>query len=237
MSLVTIPHDPLNSATGDGKYGTTRMTTGLQKYGWMLTCLLLSLGFPTVVRAQAAPTSQAEASAGDIGQPDPQAAHATVVVQLEILQQLESSKQKRGDIFSLQLAEAVTLPDGTVLPAGIPGRGEVVHAAKAGIGGKPGELILAARTLETPQGTYRLRALHLTGTGKDHAVSALGTSIAAAAAGPAGALLGMVIHGGQVIVPVGARASAKLEPLLQPSAEAPPILPTTPNPPTKESTP
>lgn len=176
-----------------------------------------------MVEAQSPPSTQASpqpASQG-VGQPDPHSARTPIVVQIEVLEQLDSSKQKRGDTFSLQLAQAVTLPDGTVLPAGTPGRGEVVHADKAGIGGKPGELILAARTLETPRGTHRLRALQLIGTGKDRGIAAaLGASIAGAAAGPGGALLGMVIRGGQVIVPAGTHGVAKLESLPQPPVEA-----------------
>lgn len=166
-------------------------------------CLLLACLLPAAASAQTAQTVPAA---------------SPLLVRIEILEPLSSLEQKRGDTFALQLAEAVTLPDGTVLPAGTRGRGEVVHAEKARTGGKPGELILAARFLEAPQGRFRLRALRLTGTGKDRSNTALGMALAAEAALPGAALLALFIHGGQFIVPPGTQGIAKLEATPLPAA-------------------
>ena len=126
------------------------------------------------------------------------------------------------------------LPNGTLLPAGTPGHGEVIHADKARSGGKPGELILAARALDTAQGSYRLRALRLTGTGENRSSIAVGMSLAGAAATPGAAFLALFIRGGQMVIPAGTRGVAKLEPLLQASAQATPPVTTSPMPPNEE---
>ena len=186
----------------------------------LLACLLVLAGTGNPIAAaapmaaQAPPRSHADAPAAV-----PQSA-PTLMVAIELAESLDSSRHQRGDTFALRLLQSVTLPDGTVLPAGLTGRGEVVHADKARSGGKPGELILAARTLDTAQGSYRLRALRLTGTGKDHSGTAVGMSIAGAAATPGAAFLALFIRGGQMVIPAGTHGTAKLEPLLQGTAQA-----------------
>lgn len=171
---------------------------------WLLLgCLLL----PAVVPAQTGPSAS----------PVP-----SLLVHVETLEPLSSLDRKRGDTFALRLLEAVTLPDGSILPTGTGGRGEVVHAEKARAGGKPGELILAARYLDTPQGRFRLRALRLTGVGKDQSHPALGAAIAAEAALPGAGLLAFFIHGGQFIAPAGTQGIAKLDAMPLPAAIPPP---------------
>src|SRR5689334_20661004 len=53
---------------------------------------------------------------------------------------LSSETSHEGDRFSISLAEDVTLANGVVLPAGLRGAGEITHAKKKGMMGKPGEL-------------------------------------------------------------------------------------------------
>lgn len=180
-------------------------------------CLLLACLWPAAACAQTAPAV---------------AATSPLLVHIEILEALSSLAQKRGDTFSLQLAEAVTLPDGNVLPAGTRGQGEVVHAEPARTGGKPGELILAARFLDTAQGRFRLHGLRLTGAGKDHSHAALGVALAAEAALPGAALLALFIHGGQFRVPPGTQAIAKLDAVPLPATRS--LQPATPGTPTNE---
>ena len=66
-----------------------------------------------------------------------------VTVRLEEL--ISSNKNKPGDRFRITVAEDVRVGEQLVIPAGSPGEGEVIHAAKSGAGGKAGELILVAR--------------------------------------------------------------------------------------------
>lgn len=184
------------------------------------TCLSLACLLPAAAWAQAV---QAVSAASPLP------------VRIEILESLSSSERKRGDVFALQLAEAVTLPDGSILPAGTHGQGEVVHAEKARTGGKPGELILAARFLDAPQGKFRLRALRLTGVGKDRSNAALGMALAAEAALPGAALLALFIHGGQFVVPPGTQGIAKLEAVPLPTVPSQPADPGVPS--NEEATP
>lgn len=177
--------------------------------------LLLAL-LPGVSCAQSAEAPASVAVPPAPGTPEPipapaPAAATPVVVRIEILEEISSARNKRGDTFALQLADAVTLPDGRVLPAGTHGQGEVIHADKSGVGGKPGELILAARFLEVPEGRLRLHALRLSGAGKAHNGAAVGASVVAEAVVPGAGLLALFIHGGQYVIPAGTRGTAKLD--------------------------
>ncbi len=222
--------DPLDSPRGLGRRVIARM--GIRLHGnRVAACLLAACVSATTAWAQALPPSGLAAT-GDAGNMEP--APAVIPVAIEITEQLDSSQQHRGDTFALRLAQAVVLPDGTVLASGTPGRGEVVHADRARTGGKPGELILAARYLDTPQGPLRLRALRLTGTGKDRSATAIGATIALASAAPAGALLGIFIRGGQMVVPAGSIGAAKLE---IPPRMREPTNPVPPNTPPNQETP
>jgi hypothetical protein len=77
-----------------------------------------------------------------------------------------------------------------------------VHATKSGTGGKAGELILAARYLDTPQGQIKLHS-SFGAAGKDRTKTAIGMTIAVGA-------LGMLVKGKQVELPVGSPISARL---------------------------
>jgi len=151
------------------------------------------------------------------------------LVQIEIAETLNSKTAQRGQPFRLRLSEPV-LHDGiTLLPAGTEGVGEVIHADRARVGGKAGELLLAARSLQGPDGsTIPLRGLKLGVVGKDHSSGAIATAIAFG-------VIGMAVHGGEVEVTTGTPAQAKLTgpitlpPLpAVPAADAPIMEPTSP---------
>jgi hypothetical protein len=124
-------------------------------------------------------------------------------VDLEILDALNSWEFKRGDGVRLRVARPVLVNGHELIPAGTPVRGEVVHAAAARGGGAPGELLLAARTLELEGRDIRLRGLKLGGTGDDNSGMALGVSFAA---GP----FAMFIRGTEIEIPPGTRVHARL---------------------------
>lgn len=121
------------------------------------------------------------------------------LVQIEVVETLNTKTAQRGQRFPLRLVEPVYAGGTLVLPAGTEGEGEVVHAERARMAGKAGELILAARFLRAPSGDLPLRGMKLGGAGKSHADAAFWVP-----------LVGFVINGGQVEVPAGTRAQAKL---------------------------
>ncbi len=125
-------------------------------------------------------------------------------VELEIVEPISSKQHKNGDHFALRLVTALTVGSNVYVPAGTVGTGEVIHASPSRAGGKPGELLLAARQLETSDGQrIALRAMKLSARGKDTATAALTTAMVI---GP----LAMFVHGGEIEIPAGTRAMAKL---------------------------
>lgn len=128
---------------------------------------------------------------------------ALTPVRLAITNPMNSNQVYPGQRFELTLREPILLDGGRSIPAGTTGEGEVVHAARTGLAGKPGELLLAARFLDVAGVRIPLRSMRVGGTGKDNLGLAI---ITAAAVG----LIGYVISGGQVRVLAGAPADAKI---------------------------
>lgn len=125
------------------------------------------------------------------------------VIEISVEQAISSKTNKTGDWFNIVLIKPIMLNDVELVPAGTPGRGQVVHAAKAGWGGKPGELILAARYLETPNGQIPLRAMKLGALGKSNEGIAF-------AAGLFLTPLPFAINGKSAVIESGYLATAKL---------------------------
>lgn len=113
------------------------------------------------------------------------------------------------DFFPIRLAQPVVIDGVEVLPAGIEGEGQVVHAAKGGFAGAAGELILAARYLMHGDRRIELRSFKFIEEGDE--VSFRGTdntdiTIATVATiGP----LGFLISGGNTTIEPGTVATAK----------------------------
>ncbi len=158
----------------------------------------------------AAPVASAQDPTADVAS-EPTATNATVdastacctlpdgtIVELEIAEPLSSKTAQRGQRFKLRLASPLYAGEHMLLPAGTEGIGEVVHADRARAAGKPGELLLAGRSLSGPNGELKLRGFRLGGSGENRTVAAFWIP------------LGFFIRGGQIELPVGARAHAKL---------------------------
>lgn len=125
-------------------------------------------------------------------------------VQLQVLDTVNSRTAARGDRVRIRLAAPVAVGDAVVLPAGLDGEAEVIHAERSRGGGKPGELLLAARFLALPGGErVTLKAMTLGGSGKDNGAGAMGVAIVA---GP----FGMLVRGGELEIAPGTAAQAKL---------------------------
>lgn len=131
-------------------------------------------------------------------------------VLVEILNPLGSATSASLQTFPIRLAAPVEVDGKVVLPAGLTGTGEVVHAKKAGGSGAPGELVLAARFLDVDGRQLRLRSMNLSRTGEGKIRTVNDLNIAAAVTVPAVALVGFLIKGADVEVPAGSLAEAKL---------------------------
>jgi hypothetical protein len=152
--------------------------------------------------APAAPATTAPTTTAGVPVP------ANTVVELEMVDSVSSRTSKPGDVFRLRLTAPLAIEGTELLPAGTPATGEVVHAAKSGFGGKPGELLLAARFIEAPQGRIKLRA-GLGAAGQDNTKASIGVAIIAGA-GIAGAVVGMAVRGKDLELDAGTRVSARI---------------------------
>lgn len=128
---------------------------------------------------------------------------------IAIDKELGSKISQTGETFPIRLVTAVSVDGVEVLPAGITGQGEVVHAKKAGLAGAAGELVLAARYLELDGRRIELRSFRFMeageialGKGQDNTGV---SNVTTALAGP----IGFFIGGGNTNVMPGTIANAK----------------------------
>lgn len=148
------------------------------------------------------------------------------LVMIEIAEALSSKTAQRGQFFKLRLMQPLAATEGVLLPVGTEGVGEVIHAERGRGGGKAGELILAARHLQGPDGLIKLRGMKLGGSGTDKTGAALAASFVLP--------LGGFVRGSEIEIPLGTNAVAKLAgairlpPLVTP-LPAPSIPPNTEN--------
>jgi hypothetical protein len=146
----------------------------------------------------AAPVEQAVAPA-----PTALRIPAGTVVQIEITEALSSETNLPMQTFGLRLAEPIVIGGREVVPAGAPGGGEVIDAHPSAFGGRQGRLILSGRFIEIGGQHARIRTMQLSGAGESRSGAAI----------VAGALVGIpafLIQGGEVHIPAGTRASARL---------------------------
>lgn len=136
-------------------------------------------------------------------------------VHLRLLVPVASNTHKHGDHFPLEVVDPVVVDGTTIIPAGAQGEGEVVHASKAGIGGRAGELILVSRFVKVGDHTIRLRSFSA-GNGQDRVNLAFGV-------GAAVGLVAVFIQGKNIVLPAGTDVYAKV------AADTPPPSPV-PNP-------
>jgi len=169
-------------------------------------CLAAAASVPATAQ-EAAPVTQSAASARTIV--------ARTYVEIEIDDPISSKTAKPGDRFKLHLAEAVTEGGVILLPRGVKGEGEVVHAAKGGLMGKAGELILAARFLDYEGQRIPLGNLKWGRRGQDNTNMAM-------AAGMAVGIVGVLVTGGNIDVPIGAQATARITTAMT-LGDAPPL--------------
>jgi len=97
-------------------------------------------------------------------------------VHLRLLEAVASHTHKRGDRFKLEVAQPIAVDDSIIVPAGSPAIGEVVHAAKPGMSGKAGELILATRWFRVGDHEVKLRSF-TAGNGENRLALATGLGV------------------------------------------------------------
>lgn len=133
---------------------------------------------------------------------------ALTPLRLRVEGEYSSKTHKAGDKVMIVLAEPLRVTETLAIPAGARGVGEVLHAAKGGMGGKPGELLLTARRLDLASGvSIPLRSFKLApATGKNQQGVAMGLAIAG---GAVGGVAAMIITGGSARVPDRSEAFAK----------------------------
>lgn len=144
---------------------------------------------------------------------------ALILVDIAIMAPLSSATSKDGETFPIKLASPIIIEGREVIPAGVTGLGEVIHAQKSGMGGGGGELLLAARYLEVDGRRMRLRSFQAGRYGKNQTGTALVTSFFA---GP----FGLAVKGKNTEFAAGSIASAKTaEAFTMPLSALPPPTP------------
>jgi hypothetical protein len=117
-----------------------------------------------------------------------------------------------GDMFPIRLARSIEVDGVEVVPAGVSGKGQVVHAKKGGMGGAAGELVLAARHLDYGGRRIELRSFgfveegdEILSRGEDNV--GLANTIGAA---PYVGVISFFISGGNTTIEPGTLATAKI---------------------------
>jgi hypothetical protein len=134
---------------------------------------------------------------------------AGTMVAVQLVGPLSTHEVKTGDAFALRLAAPVIVDGQVVLPMGAPVVGRVVQAAKPGLGGKGAKLVVSADYVQTPGGNVPLQGLKLAGKGEDRSAAANVAGVASIAFAPL-TILGFAIQGGNIEIPAGTIATARI---------------------------
>jgi hypothetical protein len=151
----------------------------------------------------------AETLPGETTAPAPSAPCCTIPagtpVEIELTQLVSSKTAKPGDHFTLKLASDFLFNGVIVMTADASGLGEVVDAAPAGLAGRPGKLILAARSVALGEARLPLHSFKLAASGRDDSKTAIALTLV-----PYAGILAIGIHGGNIDYPAGTHALAKV---------------------------
>ncbi len=140
--------------------------------------------------------------AGRAGQAVAKLAEGTEV-HVHLGEALSSATSVEGDTFQVVLDEPITLPDGTIIPAGYSGKGEVTKVEKAGMLGKSGQLSIRVNYLKIGDVRIRLRA-NKASEGKSGVTNMVVTTVLL---GP----IGLVVRGHSIVYPKGQQVTAYVD--------------------------
>lgn len=127
---------------------------------------------------------------------------AQTTVSLELLQPISTNTAKTGDRFELRVSRPLLVSGQVAIPAGSPALGEVIHAQKGGLFGKPGELLLTVRYVEVHGQKIPMR-LFRPAQGTDRTNAAMATALAVG-------IFAAFIRGEQIELPAGMPVSASV---------------------------
>lgn len=185
---------------------------GGEMHNRLLGVVLLLVSFPALAQEPPVPVPAAAAPPASTSSPLQLPVGTVVLLRLET--PLSSKTATPGQVVAFTVARAVSLAGQEVVAVGVPVQGEVVHAAAARWGGKPGELVLAARRLQLAAGAVKLRS-NLGVVGANTVYEALVLSSLTFG-------LGSFLSGGEIELPAGAFFAARTaEPILPPTSVIP----------------
>jgi hypothetical protein len=151
------------------------------------------------------PAATPEIAAPAVAAPATLQIPAGTEIVVEILSPLSSRTSQLGQTFGLRLRNPVMVGDQIAIPAGTTGAGEVVDAAPAGLGGRPGKLVVSARYLELNGQRIRIRGMTLNMSGESMTNTSTAVSLM-----PVVGIVGPFIQGGNIEIPAGASADARI---------------------------
>jgi hypothetical protein len=125
---------------------------------------------------------------------------------VEFVEGQSSRTTQTGQLVALRLADPIVINGQTIVAAGAAGGGEVIDAARSGMGGRQGKLIISGRYVEIGGQQARIRGLRVFAAGEDNSREAVNTMILVPYVG----FMGGFIQGGETEIPAGSRAQARL---------------------------
>lgn len=180
----------------------------------LLGLLLFLATLPALAQEPPVPVPVVASAAPPVSNTGPPQLPVGTVVLLRLETPLSSKTATPGQVVSFTVARAVSAAGQEIVAAGVPVQGEVIHAAKARWGGKPGELVLAARRMQLPTGAVKLRS-NLGVVGANTIYEALVLSSLTFG-------LGSFLSGGEIELPAGAFFAARTAESIIPPA---PVIP------------
>lgn len=181
--------------------------------------VVVSLAGLLLASPDAGPAPFGEATVVAVEAPPTPRVPAGTIVDVEIVDPLSTRKLKRGDFFAIRLAAPIAFQGRVLVPAGVLGKGQIVDSAPASALGKPAKLLLAARYLEFGDVRVPLRSMMISQAGADHSDAILLATFV-----PYVGILAAFAHGGEIEIPAGTPAHAKLASDL-PVPMGPPLAP------------
>lgn len=125
---------------------------------------------------------------------------------VEFVEAQSSRTSQTGALVTLRLADPIVINGQTIVPAGAVAGGEVIDAARSGMGGRQGKLIISGRFVEIAGQRTRIRGLRVFAAGEDNSREAVNTMILVPYVG----FMGGFIQGGETEIPAGSRAQARI---------------------------